>query len=122
MQVIGSKVTVYDLAWTAATVPLRTFTPQDVSMLDDFTLTADLQHIIGADFKEGKIVKFSLQDGSEPAVEIMADGLVSTTSARLGCGMDGAAGVGFPSTAVFVTEGGGVTRLGNDRRVLKIDL
>jgi hypothetical protein len=80
----------------------------------------DGKSMIGADFKNGNIVRFSLVEGTAPVVEILASGLTSPTSARWGCG--GALN-GFPSqNAVFVTEGGGMTRKADDRRVLQIDL
>lgn len=39
-QFLNGNVVVYDLTWTAATVPLRIFKPEGLAMLDDFTLTA----------------------------------------------------------------------------------
>lgn len=80
----------------------------------------DGKAIIGADFKSGNVVRFSLEEGTAPVVQILASDLTSPTSARFGCG--GPLN-GYPSkNAVFVTEGGGLTRLADDRRVLQIDL
>lgn len=92
--------------------------PKGVLMLDDFTVVAKTGVIVAADFLSGKIVQFPGLIGSENVTTtVLFDGITNPTSVRFGCVDDGTL-LGLSSKLVFVTEGGGLTTLTKNRRVL----
>ena len=68
--------------------------------------------MLGADFWNGTVVAWKA-DGTG-SLGIIASGLHSPTSVRLGRGSD------FTVNGLYVTEGGGLTRGVTSRRVLEI--
>lgn len=114
-QVVGSRVLVFDLA--AASLK-RSFDLDNVDMLDDYTLTKDAKYIIGADFKKGNVVRFPVDSmNKKVSAEILIEGLTAPTSVRYGCDT-----TYLNDNHVFVTEGGGITKNMDTRRVLDVDL
>ena len=100
---------------------LRTLTPRDVRMLDDFTLSADGSELIGADFLGGRVVAFPVLGSSAPHARTLLSGVTNPTSVRRGCvpgdeGHDGEGGLG--EGMLFVSEGGALSRGATNRRVL----
>ena len=93
------------------------------NMLDDLTLwngtSADLGAtlLVGADFTGKEVVKFRL-DGSSTSVLSPPSGidLHQPTSVRWGCG------TGFDANSLYVSEGGGLSRMVTSRRVLQFPI
>jgi hypothetical protein len=93
-------------------------------MLDDITLfsTTNKQNmnetvLLGSDFTGKAVMKFSL-DGKEASAVVPPEGieLKEITSVRWG------KGPGFDAQSIYVTEGGGATKLNTERRVLQIKM
>lgn len=72
--------------------------------MDDYTLTQDGSTLVGADFWNGNVVAFPAAGGG--SLDIMLRHLSNPTSVRWGCttGDDSP----FPTTSLYVTEGGGL--------------
>jgi len=106
--------------------------PRGVSALDDFTLTADGHAILAADFLGSSGVGFSTGTGAmkesgrrtwthrgRSRTELawrLVSGVAVPTSIRRGCSPDPTSG--FNEELLFITEGGGLAGLSDDRRVL----
>lgn len=88
--------------------------PKGISNLDDFTLSRDGLTVYGAGFLSNSVAAFA--SNGTGVVSTLLDGLQNPTSVRWGCGVPG-----FPSTSLFITEGGGSQLLHTtNRRVMQI--
>jgi sugar lactone lactonase YvrE len=107
-QVLGSTVLVYDIANEKQ---VRSFHADGITMLDDYTLSANGSTITGADFWTGNIATISTVDGK--GFKLVGSGFKYPTSARFG-------GKGFNETSLFITEGGSIFKSTTDRCVYEI--
>jgi len=92
--------------------------PENVDMIDDFTVDISTGRVVAADFLGGKIVRFDGWTRSKkPKAEVLLSAITSPTSARFGCVHDGSL-VGLSDKLIFVSEGGGLLSSTHNRRVL----
>jgi sugar lactone lactonase YvrE len=113
-QVVKGNIWAYDIA-NEKTIGLL---PQGIKgWLDDFCLdNTDGDYIFASNFLKNSINYFNPNDKQFKVLELVT-GIESPTSMRFGYG---AANSSFPSTSLFVTEGGGVLPSQGNRRVLEL--
>lgn len=125
------SVLVYDLAERRLAGRIH---PRGVSALDDFTLSADGRTLIAADFLGNSGVAFSTGAGGADGhggrlawarsrtelASALVSGATVPTSVRRGCSADPTSG--FSDELLFISEGGGLSDLASDRRVLAFAL
>jgi len=120
------SVLVYDLVDRAVVGRIH---PRGVTALDDFVLTHSGSVIVAADFLGNSGVRFKTGfETGKPRwkkthtemVRALVSGVTEPTSIRRGCSNNLTSG--FNKELFFVTEGGGLSALSRDRRVLAFAL
>lgn len=109
-QVVNNKVLVIQLPDGAILKTLSVAPKGQHSLLDDIALNAAGDTLYGADFGRGEILKIPVS-GAAPTVVLK--GLQAPTSLLFGRGPT------FNPGSLYITEGGGLTDLDDDQRVLE---
>jgi len=111
-EVVIGRVICFQIESDNSLTEINRFFAPDMTMLDDMTLSADGSQIYAADYSAGNVVVFNADGTSTTGYWLMSD-LVNPTSVRFESGM------GFNSSCVYVTEGGGYTKRVTNRRVIQ---
>ena len=111
------KVHVHDLRDGERLHSVQVLQPLHLEWLDDIVLDAGGQRLYGVDFAKGRVVSVDLNarpDDELPISVVLDDGVTNPTAIAWG------RGPGFDSCSLYITEGGGITGLEHNRRVLEL--
>lgn len=109
-QVVNNKVLIYQLSDGTLLKTLSVAPKGQHSLLDDIALDASGENLYGADFGRGEILKIPV-NGAAPTVVLK--GLQAPTSLLFGRGPT------FNPGSLYITEGGGLTEVDDNQRVLE---